>query len=323
MKPELFIRADGNPQIGLGHLVRCTALAHMLKEDFEITFICRDIPDAIVHELIDSGFDCTKIKEETEFFGRINTYSIVVLDGYLFDTEYQRQIKAKGTMLVCIDDLHNNEFVADLIINHTPGIIPMDYKAQPYTQFALGIEYALLRPAFLEQAKKKRSIVSIQTVLICFGGSDPKNLTQEVLQSVIEFPQLKKIFVVTGSAYFLTDSFKKLVASDTRIDHRHSLKEQQMIDIMLVSDLAIVPASGILFEVLAVGCIVLTGSYIDNQDYILKGFSNLNAVEESANISNPRKSICKVINGTFNYKKSIIDGESDNRIKNKVKALLI
>ena len=95
-----------------------------------------------------------------------------------------------------------------------------------------------------------------------------------------------------------------------------------MLETMLESDLAIVPASGILFEVLAVGCIVITGSYVNNQDYILKGFSYLNEVEVSENLSNPRDVLLKVISGTPNYRKSSIDGESKNRIKNKIKALL-
>ncbi len=58
---------------------------------------------------------------------------IVVLDGYHFGTNYQKQIKLKGAKLVCIDDMHDKEFVADLIINHIPRITPQDYNVQPFT----------------------------------------------------------------------------------------------------------------------------------------------------------------------------------------------
>lgn len=322
MKPKLFIRTDGNSQIGLGHLVRCTALAHMLKDDFEITFICRLIPNGTVSELKGEAFGCIKIKKEAEFFEQLTSNSIVVLDGYHFDTAYQKQIKSKGAKLVCIDDLHNKEFFADLIINHAPGITTYDYQAQPYTQFALGLDFVLLRPAFLKQAKNQRRIEKIETVLICFGGSDPKNLTQSVLQVVVEFPQFKKIIIVTGGSYYMTNSFKKLIVSENRIEHLHSLNEQQILSAMLESDLAIVPASGILFEVLAVGCIVITGSYINNQDFILKGFLNLKAVIESSNLSKPRDTLLRVISDTQPHRKSLIDGESKNRIINKITSLL-
>jgi len=217
--------------------------------------------------------------------------------------------------LVCIDDLHEKEFVADLIINHAPGIHTKDYKAQPYTQFALGLEYALLRPAFLEQAKKQRTIEKVETVMICFGGSDSKNLTQSTLQVVLEFPQFRKIIVVTGSFYQLTTSFKQLVASDTRINLRHALNEQQMLDTMLESDMVIVPASGILFEVLATGCVAISGSYVNNQKFVYEHFRNNGLIIDAGNFLNKSlfNAISKVINGSINPVQSI-DGQTAIRV---------
>jgi len=262
-------------QIGLGHLIRCLALAHMLKNDFEISFFCKEIPENIEEELNENQFRLIKIQHENQFFGLLTDKLIVVLDGYDFDTSYQRKIKAEGCKLVCIDDLHDKEFVADLIINHTPGINPQDYIAEPYTQFALGVEYALLRPSFLKQAQIQRSILKIETVLICFGGSDPKNLTQNTLQVASEFPWLKKIIVVTGSGYHPPNTFYHLVDIDPRIEHRHALNEQQMLNTMLESDLAIVPSSGVLLESLCCGCVPLICYYTDNQKLFFQELINV------------------------------------------------
>ena len=139
MSFKVFIRADGSSQIGLGHLVRCSALAHMLKDHFEITFYSKEIPDAMLAELNSNGFICHKIKNENEFFNQLNDKNIAVLDGYNFGTDYQKQVKDTGSKLICIDDLHDQKFLADLIINHAPGITPQDYKAKTYTQFALSL----------------------------------------------------------------------------------------------------------------------------------------------------------------------------------------
>jgi len=315
LKPKVLFRVDGSPEIGLGHLVRCIALAHMLKDDFKIIFICRDIPDAMLAELDDNCFSHRKIENEDEFFGQLNGNTIVLLDGYHFDIGYQKKIKATGTKLVCIDDLHDKEFVADLIINHAPGIFPQDYQAQPYTQFALGPDYALLRPAFLEQAKKQRTIEKVETVMICFGGSDFKNFTQSILQVVLEFPQFKKIIVVTGSTYKTTDSFKQLIAGDTRIDHRHALNEQQMLETMLEAELAIVPASGILFEVLAAGCVAITGIYIDNQKLVYENFRNAKHIVDADNFLNKSlyNAISEVWGGCINQVR-FIDGKTAIRV---------
>lgn len=322
MKLKVYIRADGGAQIGLGHIVRCSALAHMLKEHFEINFFCREIPDAIREELNTSGFPCNKIENEDEFLDKLTYKTIVVLDGYHFDTDYQKQIKASGAKLVCIDDIHNKEFVADVIINHTPGIRPKDYKAKPYTQFALGLDYALVRPAFLEQAKKPRTIKKIETVMICFGGSDTKNLTEYAVNVTSEFSQFRKIIVVTGSAYQLSDSFN-LLLNNKKIEHRQSLNEHKMLDAMLEAELAIVPASGVLLEVLAAGCIPLIGYYVDNQklfhDFLHQNFGinsytvdmvNLNLKSNLIDILNHKpNSQCELTlrNAISNSKNNIIE----------------
>lgn len=265
MKPKVFIRADGSAQVGLGHLIRCSALAHMLKNDFQVTFYCQKIPELIAADFSKDGFGIIRIREEQKFLDELTTDIIVVIDRYGFDTNYQRRIKGKGCKLVCIDDLHDQEFFADLIINHTPGITSEDYLAQPYTRFALGLEYALLRPAFLEQAKKERAIIKIETVMICFGGSDPKNLTQSVIEIALIFQKFKKIIAVTGQAYQVTEGFRRLITSDARIEHRHALGEEQMLETMLEADLAIVPASGILLEVFCCNCLPLICYTADNQ----------------------------------------------------------
>lgn len=315
MKPKVFFRADGSPEIGLGHLVRCIALAHMLKNDFKIVIIYKDIPDAMLTELDDNCFSNRKIENEDEFLEQLTSSNIAVLDGYHFDSDYQKRVKDTGCKLVCIDDLHDKEFVADLIINHTPGITPEDYNSHPYTQFALGLDYALLRPAFLEQAKKKRTIQKVETVLICFGGSDYLNLTQSLLLIVMEFPQFKKIIVVTGSAYNTTEFSKLKIASESRVDWRHSLNEKQMLNTMLEADVAIVPASGILFEVLAAGCVAISGSYTENQKLVSENFRKARYIVDAGNFSYKRSydAISEVLGGHINQS-IFIDGQTTIRV---------
>jgi UDP-2,4-diacetamido-2,4,6-trideoxy-beta-L-altropyranose hydrolase len=316
---KVFIRADANTEIGLGHIVRCIALAHMLKNEFCVTFFCNEILEEIQKELVHAGFELHLIHSESEFIDKITPEDIVVLDGYQFDTDYQRKVKQHAAKLICIDDLHDKEFVADLIINHAPRLSPSDYRVQPYTQFALGPEYALLRPAFLKQAKKRRTVEKIDTLLICFGGSDFKNLTQSTLRLVLESGRFKRIIVVTGAAYNHLDSLKLLVNSNERIRHHHAVKESDMLNLMLGSDAVIVPSSGILLEVLAAGCIAISGYYTDNQYSIYKGFKAADAIIDAGNFNPP--SIKAALNNLAVTNKRFIDGLSSVRIQKKIKEL--
>ena len=88
MRTTLMIRADGGLQTGLGHLVRCKALAQMLKDDYSITFFSHENPESFIAELSDSGFSCRMIETEEEFFNSLKENSIAVIDGYHFDTFY-------------------------------------------------------------------------------------------------------------------------------------------------------------------------------------------------------------------------------------------
>ena len=273
---EVLIRADGNNEIGLGHLVRCSALASILRGEFNITFFCNTIPERLKTEFTQKGFNIIIIENESEFLNYLKENNIVILDGYHFSTDYQKKIKATGSRLVCIDDLHNKEFFADLIISHSPGLTPSDYKAQSYTRFALGLDYALLRPAFLKQASKHRKIDKIETILICFGGADPLNITEKTLENIIKINYFKKIIVVTGFEYFVTNDFYQLISKDKRIDHRNSLNEEQMLAVMKESDIAITQASGIILEIFSVGMPVITGYYVLDQMKFAINISQLN-----------------------------------------------
>ena len=320
MKPEVFIRVNFDHEIGLGHLVRCIALADMLKKDFNIRFFYREgtIPDSTY--LGDTGFSFTRIDNETEFIEKLSKERIVVLDGYHFNIDYQWQIKSKGCLLVCIDDVHDQHFAADLIINHAPGIHKEAYSTPFYTQFALGTAYALLRQPFLLSARKKdeekkRKEIN-DTVMICFGGADPLNITEKALATARKFEQLSKIIVVTGGFYQYADSLTDHLKADTRTEWHTNLSDIAMAEVMMRSDIAIVQSSGILFESLSSGCMAVTGVYIYNQKFVYSNFVNSNAAYGAEDFSELplSKALSAAISNTTGKHVSLIDGHSDERL---------
>lgn len=274
MQHKIVIRVDGGSTIGLGHIVRCIALAQILKNDFVIQFVCIAIPDEIIKDLRAHDFFFLKIKSENDFFKILEGNEIVIIDSNVFDMAYQNQIKQIGCKLVCIDDLHDKDYVADVIINHSPGQSSDSYNLKAYTKLAIGIEYALLRPSFYNAAKQQRNITNINSVLICLGGADPKNITKDVLQVISIFKEFKEINVVLGSSYVHKKSLEPIVNSNSNIKIKTALGEHEMAEVMSSVDLAIVSASGTLFEVLATGAIPLICYYAENQMELFYYFKN-------------------------------------------------
>lgn len=322
MNKSIIIRVDGDQNIGLGHLVRCLSLAQMLKSEFQnIQFVSKRITSKLKNEVISGGFLVHEIQKENEFFSLLNDETIAVVDGYTFDLEYQKQIKAIGSKLVFIDDLHKMKFVADLIINQAPGVTQVDYDAQDYTKFCLGPDYSLLRPHFLKEARIPRVIKEIQSVFICFGGADFKNLTELVAKYILTDQDIREINVVVGSANNNVKGLQYLAEKNPeKIKLAVGLNDAEMSEMMLKSQIAIVPASGILFEVIALNLIAVSGYYINNQKAIYTGFKKNNAFYDAKSFSTYdldtafKQAKLKGPEGKF-LQENLIDGLSADRIK--------
>lgn len=191
---------------------------------------------------------------------------IVVLDGYHFRTDYQRTIREKGCIVVCIDDIHAYHFVADVIINHAAGIAEADYDAEPHTRFFLGLKYALLRKPFREAAKnrdfKDREVV----ILICMGGADPNNDTLKVLEKCRTLNGNLRYYVVTGPAYLYKEELGNFIqSSGLNVNWLVDISGKEMLYYMRKCPVAVLPPSTVAYEYLSVGGVLYLKVTADNQ----------------------------------------------------------
>ena len=316
MQRSISFRVDGGPNSGLGHLVRCLALAQMIYPSQEIHFYCTEIPLSIAEDMLSLGFGFTRIQSENEFLNTLNESTTVVLDHYGLGTDFQQLVKNSGSKLVCIDDLGGQFFFADVIINHAPGVLPTFYDAQPHTYYALGPDFALLRPSFLKNANLFKSRKHLNKVFICLGGADYNNLTAQIVSGVVECNIFKKVIVVTGAAFQQLESLTSLLKENV-VEHHHEVAEEKMALLMANSDIAIVPASGIIFEAIASGCIVVSSYYVKNQEAIFEGFKKLNAAYFLDNFNDVNENFLSDLVKNYTPKSDVrlIDGQSGKRLK--------
>ena len=288
MKKKILFRADGNSEIGLGHLYRLFSLVEMLKEHFSFTFLTSEnsainvIPKSYQQKLIPKQIT---VKEEPYWISKEfdANKQLLIADGYQFNTSYQQQIKEKGFKFIYIDDLASEHMFADIVVNHSPSISAESFSAESYTKFALGTKYALLRPAFLELSTKENTIQKLDTAFVCFGGADPFNLTLKATKALLKIAQVKKIHIVLGGAYAHKEIYK---LAQKKIKIHQNLSETALSEIMVDANLAIAPASTILYELCCVKMPILSGFYVDNQENIYNGFAEKKAIFEMGNMKN-------------------------------------
>lgn len=277
---KIFFRADAGAGIGYGHFIRTLALADMLKDDFDCCFYTAE-PTPYQKAQMDRVCPYVSLDEMNKlnyFIERLKGDEIVVLDNYFYSTDYQRAIKAKGCKLVCIDDVPDKHYVADLIINQAINVCPEDYSCEEYTRFALGLGYSLLRRPFFEACKKneeqnaKKQIDNMQ-VVVAFGGSDYLNLTRKVVDSLNDIDYICSIKAIVG------DSYPEERTSDgTKVCYMKNLSAQEIADLFTTSDVAILPASTMMNEALACGIKIIGGYYVKNQENDYFAFLNASMI---------------------------------------------
>lgn len=265
IEPTVVFRADGNAQIGLGHIMRCLALADMLAPVFTCRFAIHAPASFLLDLFSQRQLPITPLYtvDVDEFTTILEPTDIVVLDGYLFDEPVQRAVKASCRKLVYIDDLLTGHQVADLLINHTAGILPSDYDAAPYTRFALGPKYALVNPLFSYSDPRPTG-----KLLVNLGGADPMNLSYQIVASLLSEPAGRFIRVVLGGANPHRASFDSLPTD--RVAVITNLSIAAMADEISACELTIISCSTIAYEVATVGRPFIGILSADNQQRLAR-----------------------------------------------------
>lgn len=321
-KHNIFFRADGHAKIGLGHVIRSLALAEMLKDNFHCHFIIREPLVTLKQQILEV---CESIIElpntdkpiqEAQYIADkyLTSEDIVVLDGYnFFKPEYQQNIKNKGSKLVCIDDLHEYHFIADVIINNGGGAKKENYSAELYTQFYLGLSYALLRKPFREASKNRKYINRDNSVFICLGGADPNNDTLKVLKRCEEIVSIEQCYLIIGWAYqhekALHDFLKQ---SSLNVQLLSNLSASEMVHYMQKCGKAITPPSSISLEYFSINGELYLIKIAENQRYTYQYFieNQLAFPLEDFPINNTTK-----IEKTILKQQAIFDGNQAKRFQ--------
>lgn len=340
-KKKVLLRADGNTQIGLGHIYRCIAIAEMLQEDLSCEFLLGH--NSQIKNIIPSQFPVKYIpasitlENESEWINEnFDTKSLlIILDGYHFNADYQKNLKKLDAKLVYIDDLAKEHMVADAVINHAPSANATDYKKENYTKLFLGIQYAILRQGFLKKAKEAQAnFKTISNVLITLGGSDEHNITLKILEPLLEINQIQKIDIIIGAAYpFKEQLEEKVKSSNKHIQLFSNLSELEMINLMSACDAAFAPCSTTCMELFAVNKPVFAGFSASNQIALYNYFKSSGLIFDLKNLQDitvkeikelveEKSKQLPEINKMLNLQKQLIDGRSGERIVALVKKLV-
>lgn len=275
---EIVFRADANPNIGMGHVMRCLSIADAFRSKAKrVLFIVAD--DSVVNLINSRGFDTYVLKSDyKDMESEINRWpkglapEILVVDSYFVTDEYFRSLKdtfPEGK-LVYIDDVASFAYPVDVLVDYNAYGLYVDYEGlygnsevrKP--DFILGPTYTPLRTMFKGIPRRNQPDV-VKDVLVSTGGSDEMHLTLKLLDAVASMENSQRVYhFLLGAMNQDREKIHSLVRGMKNIVLHENVSDMKFL--IESCDIAISAAGSTMYEICACGVPMVTYSIADNQN---------------------------------------------------------
>jgi len=276
---NVAFRVDGGPDIGMGHVMRCLALADEFSKDYNIFFITK-LEKSVIDKLKTTSYYWVPINVDINYSEEIksvkkilkeNKINIFIGDTYHshishdIDENYLLEIKKIVDKTVLISPKVSLKVLSDFVINGNTFAKELKYDtSNDDTKFLLGPEYALLRKDF-QNLPDKDTNEKVKNIIITMGGSDPLNSTPKALKAIDKINNEDiHVDVVIGPAVYDQTNILKVI---DRIEVEISLlfNPTNISKLMQKADLAISAGGGTLYELAATGTPAIVLLQAENQ----------------------------------------------------------
>jgi UDP-2,4-diacetamido-2,4,6-trideoxy-beta-L-altropyranose hydrolase len=209
----LLIRADASGTMGIGHVMRCIALAQAWQDRGGTVYFISTLDSPLLQErLKQENMVVLAIKAapasdqdllETVTAARTHDAAWLVIDGYHFSRDYILGIQRAGLHLMLLDDVADRDLSGvEVVLNQNAyATVTMYQHSVPCPKLLLGAPHTLLRREFLMHDGEKEIRREATRVLVTLGGADVPNATQHVMQALRQITRKRlEIRLIVGSA---------------------------------------------------------------------------------------------------------------------------
>ena len=288
--PVLAVRSDATETVGIGHVMRCLSLGESWEGEGKNFFLGQVENKSLVKRIKGDGFQFKSIPavypnpdDLIQTIGHLMRQreslndaqkQVVILDGYQFDTHYQKALRDSDRITLVVDDMiHLSRYDADIILNQ--NCIPQDkyYQCNSNALILTGPKFRLIRNEFRNsESVFGRDNTSETKLLVFLGGADKRNATLKVIRSLQRLE--KKHFyakIIVGPVNRNKDRLKEeLSNSPNGIELVEKVSD--MASLFNWADIGIAAGGGTSWEMAYMGLPLVLMALNDNQ------VSNVNAL---------------------------------------------
>lgn len=280
---EIVFRADASSTIGHGHVMRCLALAHALRDDgARCTFVTVPAAGDLRARIDRNGFAAIPA---VDLSARTTIDALhaaqlrpdwLIVDHYELDRAWESVLRGESSKIMVIDDRPRRRHDCDVLLDQ--NIVTADNDLTDPDEPALpliGVEFALLQPEYRElRQRAKARAGAVRRILISFGGADRFGLTLSSLRAAIEVTgDDVAIDVVIPSGIADRDAIEVTAATARRVTVHVDVPT--LAPLILEADLGIGAAGSTSWERLCLGLPSIVIALADNQVAIAKALDAL------------------------------------------------
>ena len=297
---KIVFRVDASSIIGVGHIMRCLALAdEIIKKDGEVIFICREL-DGDMNEFISSkGYEVKILPQQSaiynselnwehdanktvEILKNIDIVDWLIVDHYKIDKQWELSVSDFARNIMIIDDLAERP-------HHCNMLLDQNYYSDMDTRYAnllpekcitlLGPTYVIFRQEFRDKCITLRERTGlISKILVFLGGGDNENVTGKCINAIqmLNAPEIN-VDVVVGSSNKLKDEIK--ILCDDQDNFNYFCQTDRMAELIDNADLCIGAGGTTTWERGLLGCPALTIVCAENQYQTTIDLDNIGAIK--------------------------------------------
>ena len=251
-KKKILIKADASHEIGTGHIYRGLSIASKLV-NHEVIFLLDKSQPLGIEIIKNNNYPyITHHSDEGNLIEKIVEYDpdIVINDILNTNSKYTKTLRDKGFFIVNFEDLGGGVKYAHMVFDAL-----YEHKI-PLQNLYSGHKYYILKDEFNYQSFKEIK-EDVNKVLLTFGGTDPNNLTEKVLESILESNYENQIEIILGLGYANKKEIQEKYKDNERIEIYENVKN--MSEHMHDADLIFTSAGRTMYEIASLGvpCICL------------------------------------------------------------------
>ena len=265
-RKNIAMIVDANDEIGTSHIDRCISLASKLVFH-KVLFLIKENHQLAIDTLNKLNYSFKIYEDYTELFDILRQYNSQIVVNDILDTseEYILTLKENGYFLVNFEDLGIGMEHADVVFD---DLYEHDMSEENvYT----GYKYFVLNDEFYYQPPK---IIKndVNRVLINFGGSDPQNLTDKVIDSVLSTNYDGRLDVIVGLTYPNLEGLISKYESNPLVQIYQNVPN--ISEFMFNADLIFTSNNKSLYEICSIGVPTIVISQDDRENS--HSFANIN-----------------------------------------------